>query len=191
MRAILMCRGFYLDRARGDYKEALKNLDLAEHPVWPPAVLLFRGFMYSRLGQPDRALADFKKLMDIVEVSRPDFFALEDFVCRWLLFLLGRGEAYLARGDLEHALADSDEAVRFAPSSAEARLLRPGSTTSAERPTLPTPTAAQPHTSSPTRSSPYPIRDHRAPTNTANASSFSWNDPPTTKPDLLTKSAAC
>ncbi len=124
MRAILMCRGFYLDRARGDYKEALKNLDLAEHPVWPPAVLLFRGFMYARLGQSDRALADFKKLMDIVEVSRPDFFALEDFVCRWLLFLLGRGEAYLAKGDLEHALADSDEAVRFAPLSAEARLLR-------------------------------------------------------------------
>ncbi len=36
----------------------------------------------------------------------------------------GRGEAYLLKGDLDRALADSAEAVRFAPQSAEARLLR-------------------------------------------------------------------
>jgi Tfp pilus assembly protein PilF len=40
------------------------------------------------------------------------------------VFLLGRGEAYLAKGDLESALTDTDEAVRLAPASAEARLLR-------------------------------------------------------------------
>jgi Flp pilus assembly protein TadD len=40
------------------------------------------------------------------------------------VFLLGRGEANLVKGDLEHALADADQAVHFAPSSAEARLLR-------------------------------------------------------------------
>ncbi len=119
-----MCRGFYLDRSRGDYEEALRNLNLAEDPVWPPAVFLYRGIIYARLGQPDRALADFKKLMDIVEAGRRDFFAMEDFVSRWLVFLLGRGEAYLAKGDLAHALADADAAVLFAPASAEARLLR-------------------------------------------------------------------
>ena len=123
-RGVISCRGFYLDRSRGDYKEALRNLNLAEHPVWPPNVYLYRGIIYARLGQPDRALADFKKLSDIVEASRPDFFALEDFVCRRLVFLLGRGEAYLAKPDLEQALADADLAVRFTPSSREARLLR-------------------------------------------------------------------
>jgi serine/threonine protein kinase/tetratricopeptide (TPR) repeat protein len=123
-RGVISCRGFYLERSRGDYTEALRNLNLAEDRVWPPNVYLYRGIIYARLGQPDRALADFKKLSDIVETSRPDFFALEDFVARRLVFLLGRGEAYLAKPDLEHALADADLAVRFAPSSREARLLR-------------------------------------------------------------------
>jgi len=44
--------------------------------------------------------------------------------CRWLALLIGRGEAYLLKGDLDRALTESDQAVRFAPSSAEARLLR-------------------------------------------------------------------
>ena len=60
----------------------------------------------------------------IVEAGRADFFGLEDFVVRRLVFLLGRGEAYLVKGDLEHALTDADQAVSFAPSSLEARLLR-------------------------------------------------------------------
>jgi tetratricopeptide (TPR) repeat protein len=123
-RGTLSSRAFYLDRLRGDYEEAINNLNRAEHPVWPPNVFLYRGIIYARLGQPDLALADFKKLMDIVNASRPDFFAVDDFVCRRLVFLLGRAEACLAKGDLEHALTDSDEAVGFAPSSAEARLLR-------------------------------------------------------------------
>ena len=124
LRAILSCRGFYLDRSRGDYGQAIKNLNLAEHPAWPPNVFLYRGIIYAKLGQADRALADFKKLMDIVEDTRGDFFAIDDFVSRHLVFLLGRGEAYLAKGDLGSALTDTDEAVRFAPASAEARLLR-------------------------------------------------------------------
>ena len=35
--------------------------------------------------------------MDIIEDSRPDFLAIDDFVSRPLVFLLGRGEAYLAK----------------------------------------------------------------------------------------------
>jgi tetratricopeptide (TPR) repeat protein len=80
LRAILSCRASYLDRSRGDYDEAIKNLNLAEHPVWPPQVFLYRGIIYAQLGQPDRALADFKKLTDIMEESRRDFFAIDDFV---------------------------------------------------------------------------------------------------------------
>ena len=124
LRGIFSCRGYYLDRSRGDFDQAIKNLNLAEDPVWPPNAYLYRGIIYARLGQSDQALADFKKLMDIVEDRRRDFFGLEDFVVRRLVFLLGRGEAYLIKGDLEHALTDADQAVRIAPSSAEARLLR-------------------------------------------------------------------
>jgi serine/threonine protein kinase/tetratricopeptide (TPR) repeat protein len=123
-RGVLSARGFYFDRQRGDIEEAIKNLNLAEHQFWPPNVFLYRGIIYARLGQPERALGDFKKLMEIVEDSRRDFFGMDDFVSRPLVFRLGRGEAYLVKGDLEHALTDADEAVRFAPSSAEARLLR-------------------------------------------------------------------
>jgi tetratricopeptide (TPR) repeat protein len=123
-RGVYSIRGFYLDRPRGNYEEALKNLTLAEHAVWPPNAFLYRGFLRARLGRSDAALADFKKLMAIVEDSRPDFFGLEDFVPRRLLFLLGRGEARLLEGDLAGALADADEAVRFTPSSAEALRLR-------------------------------------------------------------------
>ena len=45
------------------------------------------------------------------------------FPC-WLALLIGRGEAYLMKGELDLALADSDEAVKFAPRSHDARLLR-------------------------------------------------------------------
>jgi serine/threonine protein kinase len=55
---------------------------------------------------------------------RTDLFSLAEYYPRWLALMLGRGEAYLLKGDLDRALADSDEAVRFAPRSAEARLLR-------------------------------------------------------------------
>jgi tetratricopeptide (TPR) repeat protein len=49
---------------------------------------------------------------------------VENYLCRWLALRIGRGEAYLLKGDLDRALAECDEAVRFAPWSAEARLLR-------------------------------------------------------------------
>jgi len=54
VRGVLSSRGFYLDRTRGDYEEAIRNLNLAEHPVWPPNTYLYRGIIYARLGQPDR-----------------------------------------------------------------------------------------------------------------------------------------
>jgi tetratricopeptide (TPR) repeat protein len=123
-RGTLSARAYYLDRSRGHYEDAIRTLNLAENPVWPPNVFLYRGIIHARMGDPDRALDDFKKLMAIVADSRGDFFAMHDFVPRWLVFWLGRGEAYMHKGDLDHALADADEAVRFLPTSAEARLLR-------------------------------------------------------------------
>jgi tetratricopeptide (TPR) repeat protein len=84
---VVSCRGYYLDRCRGDFDEAIKNLTLAEHPIWPPNAYLDRGIIYARLGRPDRALADFKKLIEIVKDTRPEFFGLEDFVVRRLVFL--------------------------------------------------------------------------------------------------------
>jgi tetratricopeptide (TPR) repeat protein len=124
VRSVLACRGWYLDRLRGNFDDALENLKLAENRVWPANTFLYRGMLYARLGDPERALADFKTLAEIIDDRRADFFAIADFFPRRLGFLLGRGEAYLQKGDLEHAWADADEAVRFAPGSAEARLLR-------------------------------------------------------------------
>jgi len=84
---------------------------------------LDRGLIYARLGMPDRALADFAEVESRVK-NRPEWFAVPDFKSRWLALVLGRVRAYLKKGDLDRALADSEEAVRFAPHSAEARLLR-------------------------------------------------------------------
>jgi tetratricopeptide (TPR) repeat protein len=84
---------------------------------------LFRGLIYDRLELPDRALADFEEIMNRVK-TRHDWFAVADFLPRRLAFLIGRGEAYLLKGELDLALADSSEAVRFAPRSFEARVLR-------------------------------------------------------------------
>jgi serine/threonine-protein kinase len=123
-RGVLASRAYYFDRPQGHYVEAIKNLNAAADPVWPPVAYLYRGFLLARLGQPDQALADFKKLMEIVESHRGDLFMVRDFMTRRLVFLLGRGEAYLQKGDLEHALADADGAVRFLPTSAEAHALR-------------------------------------------------------------------
>jgi tetratricopeptide (TPR) repeat protein len=121
---ILSCRAWFIDRPRGNHDQALRMLDQAVNPVWPISPYLYRGLIYVRTGEPDRALADFIQLREIVETRRRDFFGLEDLVPRWLAFLIGRGEAFLLKGDLARALADGDEAVRFAPQSAEARLLR-------------------------------------------------------------------
>ena len=171
MRAILMCRGFYprsgLGRLQGSPP---KTSDLAEHPVWPPAVLLFPRVHVRAAGPVGHGRwPTSKKLMDIVEVSRPDFFlrlgGLRLSVASIFARPWWRGLSP-AKGDLEHALADSDEAVRFAPLSgrgpASSRFQGPRQACP-ESPTSPTPTAAQPQNSSRTRSSPYPIRDHRAP----------------------------
>jgi tetratricopeptide (TPR) repeat protein len=123
-RGVLASRAYYLDRPQGHYVEAIKNLNSAVDPVWPPVAYLYRGFLLARLGQPDQALADFKKLMEIVDSRRGDLFMVRDFMTRRLVFLLGRGEAYLQKGDLERALADADGAVGFLPTSAEAHALR-------------------------------------------------------------------
>jgi tetratricopeptide (TPR) repeat protein len=113
---------WFIDRPRADYDAALKKLDEAAKSgaIWQ---LLERGLILARLNLPDRALADFTEVLNRVKPRR-DWFAYADFYPHWLALLLGRGEAYLLKGDLDRALADSDEAVRFAPQSAEARLLR-------------------------------------------------------------------
>src|SRR5262245_44917939 len=85
--------------------------------------LLYRGLIYARTGKADPALADFAEVVNRVKV-RPDWFALPDFFPRRLALLLRRAEAYSLKGDLGRAQADSDDAVRFAPESADARLLR-------------------------------------------------------------------
>ena len=111
-----------IDRPRADYDAALKKLDEAANSVsiWQ---LLERGLILARLNSPDRALADFTEVLERVK-PRPDWFATPDYYPRWLALMLGRGEAHLLKGDFDRALADADEAVRFAPQSAEARLLR-------------------------------------------------------------------
>jgi tetratricopeptide (TPR) repeat protein len=124
LRGTLACRGLFLDRAQGNDDEAIKNLNRAEDPIWPVNTFLYRGIVYVRMSQPDRALAEFKRLTDVIETRRPDCFGVEDFFPRKLVFLLFRGDAYLQKGDFERALADADEAVRFVPGSVEARLLR-------------------------------------------------------------------
>jgi serine/threonine protein kinase/Tfp pilus assembly protein PilF len=119
---VLTSRAWFIDRPRGDYGAALKKL---EEPAKTGMILpfLYRGLLYARTGAADRALADFAEVIKRVK-PRPDWFSVADYYPRWLAFLVGRGEAHLLKGDLDRALADSDEAVRFAPHSSEARLLR-------------------------------------------------------------------
>jgi tetratricopeptide (TPR) repeat protein len=119
---VLVNRAWLIDRPRGDYGAALSKLD----EVAKSGMIyqfLYRGLIYTRIGLPEKALADFEEVMKRAKV-RGDWFALPDYLCRWLALLIGRGEAYLLKGDLDRALAECDEAVRFALWSAEARLLR-------------------------------------------------------------------
>jgi tetratricopeptide (TPR) repeat protein len=120
--SVLVSQAWFVDRPRGDYDSALQKLDEAAKSEMIRQ-FLDRGRILVRLGQPDRALADFREVLERVK-SRRNWFAIPDYLPRWLALMLGRGEAYLLKGDLDRALADSDEAVRFAPHSAEARLLR-------------------------------------------------------------------
>jgi len=121
--AILRTRAWLVDRPRGDYDAALKKLDELARSSGMISQFLDRGLIYVRVGMPDRALADFNEVLNRVKPRR-DWFAIPDWYPRRLALMLGRGEAYFQKGDLARALADSDEAVRFAPRSAEARLLR-------------------------------------------------------------------
>jgi len=118
----LTSHAWLIDRPRGDYDAALKKLDEVAKGGWIIPYLL-RGLLYARKGLPDRALADFAEVMKRVE-KRKEWFSIPDYFPRRLGILVGRGEAYLQKGDLDRAFAESDEAVRFAPWSAEARLLR-------------------------------------------------------------------
>ncbi len=118
----LVVRAWFIDRLRGDYDAALQKLDEAAKSgmIWQ---FLDRGLILVHLGMPDRALADFSEVLERVK-PRPDWLALANYYPRWLALVLGRAEAYLLKGDLDRALVDADEAVRFAPRTAEARLLR-------------------------------------------------------------------
>jgi serine/threonine protein kinase/Tfp pilus assembly protein PilF len=118
----LESHAWLIDRPRGDYDAALKKLDQIAKGGWIIPYLL-RGLIYARKGMPDKALADFAEVMKRVE-KRKEWFSIPDYFPRRLGILIGRGEAYLLKGDLDRALAESDEAARFAPWSAEARSLR-------------------------------------------------------------------
>jgi tetratricopeptide (TPR) repeat protein len=119
---VLVDRAWVIDRPAGAYDAALAKLDeTAKSGMIIP--FLYRGLIAARLGKPDRALPDFAEVLNRVK-RRRDWFAEADYLPRWLALHLGRGEAYLVKGDLDRALTDADEAVRFAPASAEARLLR-------------------------------------------------------------------
>ncbi len=119
---VLVSRAWFIDRPRGDYDAALSRLDeVAKNGTIYQ--FLYSGLIYTRIGQAEKALADFSETLDRARV-RGDWFAVPDYLCRWLALLIGRGEAYLLKGDLDRALAECDEAVRFAPWSAEAHRLR-------------------------------------------------------------------
>jgi tetratricopeptide (TPR) repeat protein len=120
---VLVSRAWSIDRPRGDYDAALEKLDLVAAHSGMIFQFLERGLIHMRLGKPDSALADFNEVLNRVK-ARPDWFTAPDYHPRWLALMLGRGEAYLLKGDLDRAMADGNEAVRFAPRSAEARLLR-------------------------------------------------------------------
>jgi serine/threonine protein kinase/Tfp pilus assembly protein PilF len=119
---VMVTSAWFLDRARGDYAAALKKLDEAAK-TGMLIQFLDRGLIYARLGRADEALADFDEVMKRLK-SRPEWFAVADYFPRWLALLLGRGEAYMRKGEFDRALAECDAAVKFAPRSAEAHLLR-------------------------------------------------------------------
>ena len=121
---VLAARAWFIDRPKGDYAAALQKLD-ATASGGMIIQFLYRGLIYARLEMPDRALADFKEVIERAKTRR-EWFTVADDLPRWLALLLGRGEAYLEKGERDLALADSNEAVQFAPGSAEARLLRAG-----------------------------------------------------------------
>ena len=119
---VLATRAWFIDRPGGDYDAALKKLDETAQGGMI-IQFLYRGLIYDRLEMPDRALADFQEVIERVKTRR-EWFAIADYFPRRLALLIGRGEAYLMKGELDLALADSDEAVKFAPRSHEARLMR-------------------------------------------------------------------
>jgi tetratricopeptide (TPR) repeat protein len=122
LQPILNARAWFLDRPRGDYGAAITTLD--ETAKGGMIIqFLHRGLIYARLGKPDLALADFEEVTKQMK-NRHEWFAVADNLVRRLAFLIGRAEAYLLKGELDRALAEIDEAIRFVPTSHEARILR-------------------------------------------------------------------
>ena len=119
---VFAARAWFIDRPNGDYNAALKKLDETANGGMI-IQFLFRGLIYDRLEMPDRALAHFNEVIKRVKTRR-DWFAIADYLPHWLALHIGRGEAYLLKGELDLALADANEAVQFASKSHEARLLR-------------------------------------------------------------------
>jgi serine/threonine protein kinase/lipoprotein NlpI len=119
---VLATHAWFIDRPNGNYDAALKKLDEAAKGGMI-IQFLDRGLIYVRLEKPDAAIADFNEVIKRVKTRR-DWFAIADYLPRWPALLIGRGEAFLLKGELDLALADSNEAVQFAPKSHEARLLR-------------------------------------------------------------------
>jgi tetratricopeptide (TPR) repeat protein len=118
----VLLRAWFIDRPRGDYKSALEKLDEAAKSGMV-IQFVYRGLIHARIGQPDRALADFDEVTNRMKV-RKEWFSLPDYLPHRLACLIGRAEAYSQKGDFDRASAEIDEAVQFMPTSREARLLR-------------------------------------------------------------------
>jgi tetratricopeptide (TPR) repeat protein len=118
----LLLRAWFIDRPRADYKKALDKLNETAGGAMV-IQFLYRGLIHARLGQPDRALADFDEIARRMKV-RTEWFSLPDYLPHRLAVSIGRTEAYLQKADLDRANAEIDDAVRLYPTSREARLLR-------------------------------------------------------------------
>jgi tetratricopeptide (TPR) repeat protein len=116
----------------GKFPEALAafNKSLAIVPQDPYA-LNYRGTAYAQLGQVDKAIADYTKVIEIRK--RASSKKWDEIVSRYAgkfiapslseLFAL-RAELYVKNGDRDKALADCAEAIKLNPSDDRARFVR-------------------------------------------------------------------
>jgi tetratricopeptide (TPR) repeat protein len=129
--------------AKGDYSHALADANQALK-LMPGFAMTYnnRGLIYLKTGDYDRAIADFNQTLkllppakDTPSVTRTNGsqlgtfkisdheFPTANFVFTELsdsLVYINRGDAYLSKGDYDHALADFNQAIKLQPDSAMA-----------------------------------------------------------------------
>ncbi len=116
----------------GDFKEALKafNKSLSMLPN-DPYVLNYRGATYAQIGETDRAIADYTRVIEIrKKVTSKQWDAIVSrYAGRFLAPSVGelyalRGELYLKQGDRDKAVSDCSEAIKLNPGDDNARFVR-------------------------------------------------------------------